>query len=255
MKTLIVGIVFNLTIPELIPFLKSVRKHYTGNVCIVTPETDSSILTLYKTYNIDVYHANIDNDRNIAFKQRLYIINELLKTQYADVDRVFFTDIRDVYFFGDIFSYTTPAEITFFSEPYLIGDCSINSRWYEMTYGADKLADISNETIICNGTILATKQGMLDYTDCMIKELDNVTYVIDQPITNHIVYSDRLVNCEIQDHGLGPIGTFAHDKHMEYCKFVGDKLYNVINGKEVLVVHQYDRCSILQSNILNWCLK
>lgn len=242
MQNVIIGIVFNLSIQQLIPFLKSARQYYADNICIITSETNENILNLYKQYDVDVHYTEVSNDRNIAFKERLHIVNNLLKTTYNNVDRVFFTDVRDVFFFGNIFNYTSNVDITFFSEPCVMEKCNINSRWYEMTYGADSLHNIKNELIVCNGTILATKSGMLHYTDCMISEINRVEYVIDQPVTNHLIFNKIIKNFEIRHHNEGPVGTFAHDINISFCTL--DKL---------LVVHQYDRCPTLNNHITNYC--
>jgi hypothetical protein len=242
MKNLIVGIVFNLSVQQLIPFLKSARQYYADKICIITSETNENILALYKKYNVDVHHTEVSNDRNIAFKERLYIVNNLLNTIYNDVDRVFFTDVRDVFFFGNIFDYTSNFDITFFSEPCVIEKCDINSRWYEMTYGSESLYNIKNELIVCNGTILATKSGMLHYTDCMISEIDSIEYVIDQPITNHLIFNKKIKNFEVRRHIEGPVGTFHHDANMSFCTL-----------DNLSVVHQYDRCPTLSTYIANYC--
>lgn len=242
MQNVIIGIVFNLTVQQLIPFLKSARQYYADKICIITSETDEKILALYKQYNVDVHYTEVSNDRNIAFKERLYIINNLLKTTYNNVDRVFFTDVRDVFFFGNIFDYTSNFDITFFSEPCTMEKCTINSRWFEMTYGADLLNDIKDELIVCNGTILATKLGMLHYTECMIAEINKVEYVIDQPITNRLIFNKTINNFEVRKHNEGPVGTFAHDENMSFCTL-----------SKLLVVHQYDRCPVLNNHITNYC--
>jgi len=253
MKCLVVGIVFNLNISDIAPFFVSLRKHYKGEICIITPEKNQQILDFYKQYNVNVVDIKLNNDRHVAFKQRISIINTLLKCVYHNVDKVFFTDVRDVYFFGDIFTCKTSAEITFFAEPQLIGNCSINSRWYEMCYGADELNKVRNNLIICNGTILATKQGMLNYTELMLDEVDKSNYVTDQTNTNYLIHNNKISNFEILKHGEGPIGTFTHDKNMSECVVVDHRLFNKNNNTAVLVAHQYDRCEVLNNYISNYC--
>ena len=253
MKNLIIGIVFDLTIHQLTPFLVSARRYHTDNICIITPETDTQILELYKKYNVHVHITNISSDRHVAFKQRLEIINSLLKTTYSDINKVFFTDIRDVYFFGNIFDFDTTSNITFFAEPCLMVNCSINTRWYEMTYNLDEVNKVKDKVIICNGTILSTKDSMITYSELMLDQINKCNYVMDQPITNYVIHNNLLTDYTILHHGKGPIGTFTHDANMAHCILNDHKVYNKVDNSNVLVVHQYDRCPVLDKYITNCC--
>lgn len=235
MKQLVIGIVFDLSIRDLLPFFTSLRKCYSGDICIITPETNEQVLSFYKQYN--VYVHKISPEQNM-YKVRHYATKELLETKYQHVEKVFFTDVRDVFFFENIFSLPFQSELNFFCEPCLIKDCDFNKNWISSSYDESVSEQIREHFIICNGTIFGTRQGLLEYENVLIKEIENVgeKFVMDQPITNVLMYRDNAFDAELSYHEDGPIGTFHHDKHLTERD---------IFDNPVTVAHQYDRSKVL----------
>lgn len=235
MNQLVIGIVFNLTIRDLLPFFTSLRKCYSGDICIITSETNEQILSFYKRYNVYVHQISAEQN---MYKARHYVTKELLETKYQSIDQVFFTDVRDVFFFENIFCLPFQHKLNFFCEPCLIKDCDFNKNWISGSYDEAVTEQIENQFIICNGTIFGTRQGIIEYEKVLLKEFEKVRekFIIDQPITNVLVYRDKAFDAKLFYHEDGPIGTFHHDKLLIKR--------NVLNNP-VIIAHQYDRSKIL----------
>jgi hypothetical protein len=235
MKQLVIGIVFDLSIRDLLPFFTSLRKCYSGDICIITTETNEQILSFYKRYNVYVHQIST---KQHMYKARHYVTRELLETKYKNIDQVFFTDVRDIFFFGNIFSLSFKHDLNFFCEPCLIKDCDFNKNWISSSYDDTVTKQIEQFFIICNGTIFGTRQGFLEYEKALIKEIEYIgeKFVMDQPITNVLMYRDNAFNAELFYHSDGPIGTFHHDKDLTER--------NIFNNP-VTVAHQYDRSKVL----------
>ena len=254
MKNLVMGMAVGYTLEKVKPFVLSLRKFYNDRIIFLVDKLDDESNEFYKSNNVEIFHGAV-LDRAYLLRYKYYL--EILKNT-SSVDKVMLTDTRDVIFQDDPFSKMSGCDYEFCAEPELIKNCEHNRKWYEILYGNEELNKIQNNFVICAGTTLGNLSSIMNYLQEMLNEFDRlfksgVVVSMDQPVHNHLVYSNKLNNYRINENGKGIVSTMHHSKYLRFDR--AGRLLNEDNSVTP-VVHQYDRCGALSLALLknSFCL-
>jgi hypothetical protein len=82
---------------------------------------------------------------------------------------VFFTDVRDTVFQGDLFARLAEPGLYVFQEqrPGTIAACGWNSGWVKDCFGAEGLAKVGHNVVSCSGTTAGSWEDALAYVELM----------------------------------------------------------------------------------------
>ena len=164
-KNLILSAAIGYKFDQIELFIKSLRKHYKDNVTFLIGDKDYELEMELKKFNCNVIKTNI-NKKEIQFKRYNIFSNYLVN---KDFKNIFLCDSRDIYFQGNPFEFNYNGQINFFLEDYLIKDCPYNSNWIIKTYGQNEFKRISNNTILCSGTVLGQNRNIKQYLNLLSK--------------------------------------------------------------------------------------
>lgn len=251
MTNLVMGVAVGYTVEQLEPFVISLRKHYKDECVLFVDIKDDSVVSFLEENDVLSIpmppqlreHVQICNERHKVYR-------DFLKSNFKDVDRILICDIRDVIFQDDPFKHEKEAELEFFCESEVIKNDECNGPWWMGgTYGQDVLNALGDKLIVCAGTTIGTRNGMLSYLDKLIEELDKmIAYngaerqktrpVVDQVCHNYLIYTGKFDNYVLYRTGYGPIATMSFEK--EYHFNPQQELYNK-DLSVPAVVHQWDR--------------
>jgi hypothetical protein len=229
---------------DLKPFAHSLRKYYTDEVIFVVKELTEELKDFADLYNIKLVSINhLQHNNDIQWK-RYSIFSSIL--QACDVDRVFISDVRDVVFQDDPFKFTNiNFDLEFFEEPEIIRNCNCNAGWIMSLYGPGELNNIGDNNIICSGTSMGSKEGMLNYFEIMTNEI--LSFSIrgiqikggeDQPIHNYLIRHGKFKNYTVYGNCSNSVATLDHQKQFTFND--DGKLMNK-SDHVVPIVHQWDR--------------
>lgn len=245
-KNLIMGLAFGYNVDQLKPFVLSLRHHYQDNALFIVSEITPELQQFFDANSIRIHVTKTPLARNTCQAARYPIYLKCIEQYYPDIDNVLLTDIRDVVFQANPFTEYPKNKLEFFAEAEIFRNCIYNGPWVSKVYGDARLAEIADQSIVCGGTTMGNKEGIVDYLTAMIDEVQRIhnsgrilEYGDDQPVHNHIVYSDRFKYANINHNGAGPISTMHYAGSLKFDR-KGYLLDN--NDKIVPVVHQYDRC-------------
>ena len=250
MSNLVMGVAVGYTVEQLEPFVISLRKHYKDDVVLFVNMDDESVVSFLEQNDVMSVpmpptireHVQICNQRHDIYK-------EFLLKNFKDTDRILICDVRDIVFQDDPFKHEKKAELEFFCESELIKNDECNGPWWMGgTYGQDVLNELGDHLIVCAGTTIGTRDGMLTYLDELIKEINRMVEirghelqktrpVVDQVCHNYLIYTRKFNDYILYNTGYGPVATMSFEKDYE---FDNDILLNK-NGSIPAVVHQWDR--------------
>ncbi|SKA71598.1 hypothetical protein SAMN02745704_00171 [Paucidesulfovibrio gracilis DSM 16080] len=176
---------------------------------------------------------------------RHFLSLELLQRQVAHLDQVLLTDVRDVIFQHDPFSFAWGPGLHAVLEhrAALLGKCPHNSRWVRDHLGAAALETIAHCPVSCSGTTLGDTQDVLDYLERLTSLLlpyEPARFMAgyDQGVHNYLIHGTTLPNLTLHDNS-GPVLTLATRPGEPLCNEAGEVLNDA--GVPAHVVHQYDR--------------
>mmetsp|Transcript_16715 Transcript_16715/g.20853 ORF Transcript_16715/g.20853 Transcript_16715/m.20853 type:complete len:258 (+) Transcript_16715:124-897(+) len=133
-------------------------------------------------------------------------------------DGVMLTDTRDAYFQSDPFSYPfsddgiLPGDLLVFEEIY--PNLTANHWLTNIPVKKCRKMEFEGQPMLCSGSTMGTRQGILDYIDSMVKEFDywkehqecrSDMVGDDQSIHNYLYYTNQLKNAVSIPHRTGPI--------------------------------------------------
>lgn len=232
-------------------FVKSLRKFYKDSITFLIGKNDLELESELKKYNCEIIKISI-NKKEIQFK-RYEIFLEYLKNN--NFENILLCDSRDIYFQANPFEFNYKGEINFFLEDQLIKDCPYNSNWISKTYGENEYTKISNNIILCSGTVLGQNKKILEYLNLITKNISKFRYKkklkylltfrpdpegrgCDQGHANFLVHNSKINNLNLYSNSQGPIATVYYLK-----KIIFDKNSYLINdlGIPYIIVHQYDK--------------
>jgi hypothetical protein len=168
-----------------------------------------------------------------------------------EYQNILFTDVTDVIFQGNIFSFLPDSSyIFFFEESETISQCDVNSYWLRCCFGYEESVKIGHQKISCSGTILCDRNNAITYLNLMVETFlkiksesrDVFGEIIDQGIHNYICYNlqDRFINPEFKPNGeiVGTLATLIY-KYRERIS-MSDNLIK-IDDEIPILIHQYNR--------------
>lgn len=245
MSNLVMGIATGYKPVDLEPFVKSLRKHYDGVVVLFMYHVDGEMQEFLNKYNVQVFGIASDMKNGVEicnYRHQLY--KEFLENNFLDVERILIADSRDCVFQDNPFNHVQTTSLELFYEPALHKNCECNSWWISTIYGQGELGFLSDKYIVCAGTTMGTRQGIIEYSEKVTAEIERMKsistgVVVDQPIVSYLYHTGVFgKDIKIYQSGQGPIATMQHHKHMLF-----DREGNFLNdvGSIVAVVHQWDR--------------
>lgn len=242
-KNVIIGAIKDYNFFLIEPFFKTCRK-FMPNIEIVIFYENLSKKTLSKLIGFNIKLVKMDNEsykKNLTINEYRYCFYKdfLLKNKHK-YDNILLTDIRDVIFQGDIFSYKYKEPLNFFLENKKIEECPFNSKWILGLVGKEGWLKIKKEIISCSGTTIGKEDKIINYLETLINIVKKSRIQgSDQGAHNIIIYFKKIRDPYLFKNFDGPIATCGYSK--KKIKF--DKKNNLLgkDDKKIPLVHQYDR--------------
>jgi hypothetical protein len=250
-KNLILSAAVGLSFNQIEFFIKSLRKYYLDDICFIVGHKDEELEEELKNYNCDIIKTKT-HKKQIQFK-RYEIYSKYLDNK--DYNNVLLCDSRDIYFQGNPFKFNYNGPINFFLEDYPIKNCPYNSNWIIKTYGQKEFDHISNNTILCSGTVLGKHEKIRQYLNLMKNYISKFKYKkrlkyfltlrtdpegrgCDQGHANYLVHKPIINNVNFYSNSEGPVATVFYLNKIKFDE--KSRLINKLN-EPYLVVHQYDK--------------
>ena len=219
-KNLILSAAIGYNFSQIEFFLKSLRKFYKDEICLIVSQNNFELEQKLKKFNCDMIKSNIDK-KKIQF-ERYGVYSEFLKDK--EYKNILLCDSRDIYFQDDPFHYNFGGSINFFLEDNLIKNCPFNSNWILKTYGKKGFKQIFDKTILCSGTVLGKSEKIKEYLLLMKKNIlkykykKRIKYLFtfrtdpegrgcDQGHANYIVHNSLIKNAVLHSNNDGPFAT------------------------------------------------
>ena len=216
----------------------------------------ASALHVEVIYNCDEKNDRSFNPHMLRFEyEKQWIIEHL-----HEIDRVFHSDVFDVFFQGDPFSnHVKKDKLTFIVEPHCVRSCGWNFAWTLACYNESGLNRMRHTYIACSGTIAGSVKDYLKLIHLMINQVEwkrcwNPSY--DQPIFNWLLW-----NGIIKDNGIKYelAGCDSGFFTMQWCVLEKNVLINqhdqVISnlGSVPTYLHQYNRIPGFEDVLFKKC--
>lgn len=210
---------------------------YQGHIILgVAPDLASDIVDYFQKMNVIWKEVPISTDDDCTYPDfgkkcvaaypdyklswgRFPLARDWLLECEECTGGVMLTDSRDAYFQTDPFSYPfgdkpmeeLPGELMVFEE---IPEQTTNHWLTAGPIGKCKKEKLDGYPMLCSGSTMGTRQGILDYIDVMVEEFDNWKAEKDcrsdmvgddQSIHNYLYYKQRFKNAVSIPHRTGPI--------------------------------------------------
>ena len=176
---------------------------------------------------------------------RYFLYLEILRQQKQKYRRILLSDVRDVVFQADPFSFAWPEGLCVALEHggRTVGQCPYTSRWVRQHLGEPALAKLARKPVSCSGATVGSYPAVLDYIVKMIALLLPFTpgahmAGYDQGVHNQLLHAGAMQDATAYD-SAGPILTLGWRKEPPPVDGQG----NILNdaGVPAHIVHQYDR--------------
>ena len=250
-KNLILTAAVGLDASQIKLFVKTLRKYYRDEICVIIGQKDQNIEKELLNNNCIFIKTTIDK-RDIQLKRYKIFFDFLADKEF---NKILFCDSRDIYFQSNPFDFPFKGSINFFLEDKKIKDCRFNSEWIKKTYGIKILGEMSEKIISCGGTILGDQKSLMKFLKLMIKETKahkfkkRLKYILtfrrdkggrgsDQAHGNYIAHNNLIENSCFYPNSSGPIATVYHLKNIQFIKKL--ELVNELS-RPYSVVHQFDK--------------
>ena len=170
---------------------------------------------------------------------------EFLRRADREYRRILLTDVRDVAFQADPFSFPWPDGLNAALEHggRRVGECPYTSRWVRLHLGRAALEALADKPVSCSGTTVGGHAAILRYLEEMAARLVPFAPAAhmagyDQGVHNLLVHGGLAPEPAFHDNA-GPILTLGWRRDPPAVDDAG----NVLNdaGLPAHIVHQYDR--------------
>ncbi len=246
-------------------FIKSLRNYFSDKICIIIDANNINLEKKLKEYGCEVITTNI-NKKKIQFK-RYEIFEKYLENK--EYNYILLCDCRDIYFQSNPFNFNYKSSINFFLEDIKIKDCPYNSNWIIKTYGEKKFNEISDETILCSGTVLGKKEKIKEYLKFINQHIKKFRYKkrfkyfitlrvdpegrgCDQGHANFLVHKSLIKDLSLYTNAEGPFATVFYLNEIKFD--AENRLINKL-GDPYVLVHQYDKKWNMFENTINYLKK
>lgn len=244
---LILGLAAGYHYGDVRPFLMSLAESGFKGECVLFVSDTTRDLDRIATHPVTIIpverRPRLEEIPFNALRYFLYL--EYLRGVGHEYGRILITDVRDVIFQRDPFSFRWPEGIncTLEDKRMTIGTCPHNSHWIREHQGRDALQGVAAAPISCSGTTVGDHESMLTYLEIMTANLlpfkgGERIAGYDQGVHNVLVHTGVLENLTLHTNA-GPILTLGYAQ--------GEPRYDqegfVVNqsGERAHIVHQYDR--------------
>lgn len=261
-RDLVMGLAANYGIPELAPFVLSLRQSgYAGDIVLLTYGCDSSTAAFLRAHRVRMVPftglSAMPMSMNSArmFRYLDWLLELYLNAPDAiEYGRILLTDIRDVVFQGDPFKRAPQGRVLFFLETdRTIGACPINGDWMARAYGPAVAGELAQQPVSCAGTVMGTPDGLVEYLAHMVRDILRVHPQhrfsgVDQAIHNHIL-ARQLIDGAVAVRNGGVVMTVPSSDEPG-MRMLADGAITNPDGSRSEVVHQYDRDRDLNAAVL-----
>ena len=245
--TLILGLAAGYHYGDVRPFLLSLEQTgYAGETVLFVSDTTRDLDRMRGHRALTVPLERPPGLADVPYNGlRYFLYRNYLADSPRTFARILLTDVRDVIFQRDPFSYPWPDgfNATLEDRRTTVASCPFNAHWVREHLGPETLEAIGHNPVSCSGTTVADHHSMIDYLDKMTARLFPPTTGermagYDQGIHNMLVHTGRLANVTLHDNG-GPILTLAQTPGDPRTDAHGRVLNDT--GRPAHIVHQYDR--------------
>ena len=196
-----------------------------------------------------VHNTHINNHRFMVIKQ--YLDRET----FCNSKYLFMCDFRDVLFQRNIEEYNLEEndDIIGFKEGVCFRNNQCNANWVkqlDLCLNENIYDQLHPLSVLCCGTTLAKTDVLKKYINLMCDILirHNITANLDQAIHNYMLHLNKLnVNVKLMSNDDGFIYNLGCDRNYHITD--NNIYYN--NGTIPYAVHQYDRCSTEQRQLIS----
>ncbi|CAL6334011.1 unknown protein [Bathycoccus prasinos] len=284
------------TFDKLVPFCKSARlAGFRGAIIIGITQLqgfhERKRKKVFDKFNITgVYLNGLKGDEWGQSTCRYHAYLKLILHFASESDSILVSDVRDVFFqaepflsvpFGAANFLNTSAQVLLFSEGLnditihkaTLRNTRVNFRWILNIYGPKKSNLIASNTVLCSGTTIGSKSGMLYYTRAMLyeayqclrrnpKKVDGKRGHVcsggaDQGFHNYLFWNNMLNASVALCNAAGPVYTIGvfRGKPVRSLNFERNTDGEVISPSErgvqhpVPVIHQWDRHAELLEHV------
>lgn len=255
-NNLVIGTIYSLGMSDIRIFIESLRASYNGRIVLFVNNLHQNVRDYLLKNNVELIEAMQHQFMHIN-NYRFFLYKDFLEKNKAD--KVFLTDVRDVFFQGDPFEYDSIEGITVsLEDKNIIQTCPCNKNWVLNFYGNEIYEKIAKNKIICAGTIIGDYQSILSHISKMCSEIQfigNKNFNLlripgaDQTAHDVICYlRDKTYSVSFLDNKESHIMTVGNTDP-SLIMINNDIIYNE-NGV-IKVVHQYDRIESVFKKILN----
>jgi hypothetical protein len=248
MNNVILGTAVGYDISAIQAFILSLMKSkYKGRVVLFVDDLNNDTAKYLREKKVDIHSfGSIILPINI---QRFFLYKRFIEQEHH-ISHIMITDVRDVIFQDDPFTFCNGNNLYCFEEDksMTLASCPINSGWLLQAYGPNVLSEIGHNTIICAGITIGSYEKIIQYLANICNELTILPplWGIDQAAHNVIARSHCISSTLILPNE-GPVYTLELVK-CENIKM--DKDGFIVNDFGIpSVVHQYDRHAFLKEAI------
>ena len=285
MKNLVLGAVENYQRRDIVPFIRSLEAvGYSGDVVFFVSNISSDLRSFLRDHGVRMvsyrrlrgpiarglriimnwfldrfrrrFNRELVSPRHPLFRyiwhihaSRYFLYFEYMKSVNEEYELILLTDVRDVVFQRDPFTFEISGSVCTFEEyPGIsIGQEFFNSWWIRDLFGESCMRGMRDRTIYCSGVTFGTQTGIQSYLNTMTDLLSrrHGPYRFDQGAHNYIVYKELLHGLQLFQFQASPI------VHLGITPFDLIRLSrsgDVLNasGAVAHVVHQYDRHPVIE---------
>lgn len=250
----VLGCIHRYSVNDIKPWVESLNKSgFSGKRIVIVYEiTDETVRYLIKN-NFEIFQSKLEIH---IFLQRFRDYYFLL-SQRNDIDRIIFTDVKDVIFQKDPSEWLEKYQnknIISCSESIIIGDDDWAQKCAGTSFPMEWEMWLKNEESFCAGTIAGDIQYVKDLFLNIYRWAStgsNPNEAADQPAYNCLIKQTQyknIVQFVKQEEGFATqLGTvfikkdFFGNRLLEPTPIYKDRKFYNQNGEEFCIVHQYDR--------------
>ena len=260
-KNLLMAAAIGLPIEQIKNFVSSFRKvnHHDTFIVLVDQNTRNNSYEQFADNGVETIVCDASRYWTSPINSRHYFYYDIIKGISEEYKNVLITDTRDLIFQSDPFKHCPDADHLFaFEED---SNCGIgheghNRAWIRNIYGQQRVDELSNKPILNGGALMGSKKSLTEMLRLLTEETSKVDpqiaswSILDQPIINHICYSDlsRDLPLSIKKNGevMGNVGLSLVHKWAS-DKITLDLKTNLVsvNGMIPSILHQWDRNPVL----------
>ncbi|HEY1173759.1 MAG TPA: hypothetical protein VGH19_20510 [Verrucomicrobiae bacterium] len=180
---------------------------------------------------------------------RFLLTDELLQRgQLSEYGRIMLTDVRDVVFQRDPFSFDDGGEVTsFWEHPRFTMETDKNYRdWITKAFGKDYAQKHFKDRISCCAITMGPTEKMKTYFREFVKFLlvnktaEPFRFGLDSAIHNRLIWEGRIPGLRMLENLHGPVVHLGGIKAEEIIRSSNNEILNQ-DGSPIAVLHQYDR--------------